>query len=1038
MDLKENHVIIGIGGTGGNILKAIRKRYFMEVPSTEERRNTPLGFVYVDSSEENMKPNDSTWKVLGENTQLGKEHFLFIRSANLADQLANVDNYPGVKRWLGDREIWRHLVSAVATDGAAAQRRRLGRFLFACSVNEYKATLMNQVKNVRSKSGKTDVTFHVIAGLAGGTGSGSVVDVIAQTRKHFKPIDKHQKYKIIVYCLVPERDPKSNWDKGFYHANGFAALQELNALQVKRFIPHDVSGEYEFTPIEEVDRIFDTCFLFTNANENGITVDTAHTLPEIVSDLIFHYMSLHVNETTRAFEDAYSGENLADDDREINEQAKTKDAAIHEKPVRTRRFNAFGIKRIINPEEEITKYFTYSFARQAVLQFKYNNWSDDLGFRDQPKNEDYITFVTDKATLNGWMLSDAHLTLSLPILPSEKEQKWRTFQEDWNAILPNLANVAWEKEASRAINELSRLCEERFEKNFRRTGVPEFYKIKEQARNDIAKEVVQTIERDLFSQWQTGQKSIHEIERLMDTLVNQSEKRLATFNGKIVSKSEEVDKLLAAKKQNELIWVNTGIITDLLGKKKKLYQAQTTLLQQLYTKKTELEGLRFAKKSLAEIINELQLLNGEVGRFSNMLTITLNASEKEITSHCREGKISQETFKDTVVKYYDTQEVKQFVQRVTHDMNIQSTQCSAIRNAMAELAGTEKTFTRLNEYASADRLMDIFSKKSRESSIQAHNQLITSKKQQLIGINIVEKLKEQYGDFDKQTELDEFVRHVMEYSGVFLTFNQSEINRQLTHNNLPQPGVLTMIESTLVSIPKSPENKDFVDKLIDAFRRNADGNKAIHVDTESDRKNEITVIHLTSGFSLRMVNDLKILKEKYDGQIERGNNVEVARLVLHMEGNGSQYPSVFALNSEEIEKKRLKLAADALPYMLIAIAKNDIAWQDRLDGTGKKAFCLRKTDEDGFALPPLILGEKVTDLLTAKSIDETFVDDLTSEVRRALADEYLHIAKREELIKSILEIINTKVLLECKNNPADKIYLRFKDAAKEANQILKN
>jgi hypothetical protein len=549
---------------------------------------------------------------------------------------------------------------------------------------------------------------------------------------------------------------------------------------------------------------------------------------------------------------------------------------------------------------------------------------------------------------------------------------------------------------------------------------------------------VQTIERDLFSQWQNGKRSVYDIERLLEMLVNQSEKRLESFNGKIVSKAEEIEKLLAIKRQNELTWANIGIITDLLGKKKRLYQAQTTLLQQLYTKKTELEGWRFAETLLSEIINELQLFNEKVRRFSGMLTTALNASENEIASRCREGIISQETFKGTVVKYYDTQEVKQFVHRVTRDANIQSAQCTAIRNAMADLAGTEKTFTRLNEQASADRLMDIFSKKSRESSMHAHNQLLTSKKEQLIGINIVEKLKEQYGAFDKQTELDEFVRHVMEYSGVFLTFNQGEINRQLTHNNLPRPGVLTMIESTLISIPKSPENEDFVDRLIDAFRRNAGGNRAIHVDTESDRKNEITVINLTSGFSLRMVNDIRKLKEKYDGQVERGNNLEVARLVLHMEGDGSQYPSVFALNAEEIERRRLRLAADTLPYTLIALVKGDIIWQDRLDGTGKKAFCMMKTDEDGYALPPLIMGEKVTDLLTAKPIDEAFVEELTSEVRRALADEYLHISKREELIESIRQTINTKALPECKNNPADETYLKFRDAAREASQILKN
>ncbi|MDR0864616.1 MAG: tubulin-like doman-containing protein, partial [Candidatus Symbiothrix sp.] len=420
-NLNGNHIIIGVGGTGGNVLKAIRKRYFQEISSADARRTTPLGFIYVDSSEENMKPNDPTWKVLGENSQLGKDSFLYIRGASLGSQLENVDSYPGIKSWIGDRTIWDNLVGSVGNDGAAAQRRRLGRFLFSCAVNEYESILKNQVKEVKSKSGRTDVTFHIIAGLAGGTGSGSIVDIISQTRKHFQPnVGSGLNYKILVYCLVPEHSPLPGWDKGFYHANGFAALQELNALQVKRFIPHDVSGEYEFIPLERVDRVFNSCFLFTNANENGITVDVKNDLPDIVSDLIFHYLFLQVDDTTRAFEDAFTLENIVDGEKEKDENAKTVEIANKEKPVRTRRFNSFGIKRIVSPEEEIVEYFTYNFARQALLQFKYNNWSDDLGYRDQPKNEDYITFVNDRATLNSWLLSDAHLMLSLPVLPSEK------------------------------------------------------------------------------------------------------------------------------------------------------------------------------------------------------------------------------------------------------------------------------------------------------------------------------------------------------------------------------------------------------------------------------------------------------------------------------------------------------------------------------------------------------------------------------------------------------------------------------------------
>jgi len=1024
MRTDQNHIIIGVGGTGGNILKAIRKRFFQEVKE-EDRRDIPLGFVYVDSSIENMKPNDPTWKVLSENAQLGKENFLFIRGAALGSQLENVNNYPGIKSWIGDRKIWENLVGSVGDDTAAAQRRRLGRFLFSCAVSEYESILKNQVKTVKSKSGKTDITFHIIAGLAGGTGSGSIVDIIAQTRKHFQAnIGSGLKYKILVYCLVPEHSPLPGWDKGFYHANGFAALQELNALQVKRFIPNDVSGEYEFIPLDGVDRVFNSCFLFTNANENGITVDTKNDLPEIVSDLIFHYLNMTVDDTTREFENAFSLENIVEGEKEMDENAETVEIANAERAVRTRRFNAFGIKRIVSPEEEIIEYFTYNFARQALLQFKYNNWSDDLGYRDQQKNEDYISLVNDRATLSSWMMSDAHLMLSLGILKSEKDQKWKTFQDDWNAIIPNLASAAWSKDESRAINELAKFCDERFDKNFRKVGVPEFYKIKDQSRKDIAKEICDTIEIDLFSQWQTGQKSVYEIGKMMDLLISQTEIRLKGFDAKVVSNTEEIEKLYGVKAQHEQAWASSGIIKDLLGKKKNLFQAQTTLLQQLYIKKTEHDGLLFAKRLLAEVLNQMQLLNNEVKRFSDILTSAMTTSEKEIATRCQEERISGESFKNTVVKYYDTTDVRNFTNRVIKDQQIQSLSSSTIRNVIAALAGTEKTFTTINGHITIDALMDIFSVNARESAIHAHNELITNKKQRLIGINIVEKLKEQYGTSDKQTELDEFTRNVMESSGVFLTFDKSEISKQLKNNDAPQPGKLIMLNSTLISIPESPENKDFIDKLADAFKRNSDGSKHIYIDIKSQRKNEITVINLTSCFSLRMVNDVKILKQKYD-LVLRGNNPEVAKLVLHLEGDGSQYPRIFPKSDSEKrgEEEAKNMFYTTLAYYLLGTALESIKLMDLENGTGKMHYGMNQTDKYGREVNPIFFGAKL--ISAYGKIDATIFEKIKNEVDSKLKGEFLNQSKRMEILKKVTSILNENIKSECNGNKSNPIYIDF-------------
>lgn len=58
--MAENHILIGLGGTGGKVLKAFKKRLYQEY-NQEQRDALPIGFVYVDSSIEMMKPDDNTW-----------------------------------------------------------------------------------------------------------------------------------------------------------------------------------------------------------------------------------------------------------------------------------------------------------------------------------------------------------------------------------------------------------------------------------------------------------------------------------------------------------------------------------------------------------------------------------------------------------------------------------------------------------------------------------------------------------------------------------------------------------------------------------------------------------------------------------------------------------------------------------------------------------------------------------------------------------------------------------------------------------------
>jgi len=132
--MNANHLIIGLGGTGGKIIRALRKTIYQEFRQ-QNPEGAALAYLYVDSSNEMMGIDDPSWKILGTSVQLNKRSQLLIQEANLSARLENINNFPGIKPWIGDPEQWRDVLGSIIGVTLGGQKRRLGRFLFACKAD---------------------------------------------------------------------------------------------------------------------------------------------------------------------------------------------------------------------------------------------------------------------------------------------------------------------------------------------------------------------------------------------------------------------------------------------------------------------------------------------------------------------------------------------------------------------------------------------------------------------------------------------------------------------------------------------------------------------------------------------------------------------------------------------------------------------------------------------------------------------------------------------------------------------------------------
>ena len=75
-----NHILVGLGGTGGKILRAFKMRFFEEFPKKEERDKQPVSLLYVDSTDEMMSKDGKAradFRVMGQDASFTNNECIF-------------------------------------------------------------------------------------------------------------------------------------------------------------------------------------------------------------------------------------------------------------------------------------------------------------------------------------------------------------------------------------------------------------------------------------------------------------------------------------------------------------------------------------------------------------------------------------------------------------------------------------------------------------------------------------------------------------------------------------------------------------------------------------------------------------------------------------------------------------------------------------------------------------------------------------------------------------------------------------------------
>ena len=488
-----NTLIIGLGGTGGKVIREFRKRYFEEFKTLDPQDNTFIEYLYVDSDEGDLK---TPWRVQGTSIALTNAQKVSTHGLNVSD-LDQLHDRPSLNSFIstGDVDLIKEKLGKIISEGIGGQRRRLGRMLMASHNNlgeGFSERLKGRVKILQDSSNQKDVHFHIVAGLAGGTGSGSVVDAVAQIRKIYGDTPQ-----IHLYIYVPEQQTVYSDNIDYYKANGYAALQEINAICAGLYKPVDISGEKDIYT-KEPSRIdsslpINGTYLFTNVNEKGRILNLKEELPQMVGDFLFQKIYVDkdatINEKLRRIEKFENGDPI----EEIDATGMR---------ARSVRFLSFGFRRVIFPEKEIKEYIAYKFAERATLQMHYQTWtSQGYSLINRESATDDITLSTIQKDRESLYLGNKILLRETSLPGAETVHD---FNEEFKGPSTHYSEEALDMDKDEWLNFYDGNLGAYFKKKFRRMGVVAYYAQEASESMKYARKIVAKVEEFLFQKWENG------------------------------------------------------------------------------------------------------------------------------------------------------------------------------------------------------------------------------------------------------------------------------------------------------------------------------------------------------------------------------------------------------------------------------------------------------------------------------------------------------------------------------------------------------
>jgi hypothetical protein len=354
-------IVIGIGGTGLEVIRSLRRRVVENRGSLDNVPN--LGFFYIDTDSRDVAvtaDNKKRWEILGTSVALSPAEHYIIPAPDFGELSRNISAYPSIQDWLPLEQL-KILDQTDRTAAGARQIRPLGRLGFTLAARAIETHFKDLYSHVSAPSDGGRTQIYVACSLSGGTGSGIFLDLAYRLKSWItEPRDTHA--FLVFPDLQANRDPR-------YVPNAYAALMELNYYSLcgqtvkggTNRIGFPLPGSREAI----YDKPFEYCYVVGTRNSKDVSISL-----DGLAEMVAHRISLTLDSS------------FAQDAMALLNNGSAERAMPYTDQINgnkhSRNFFTFGLSAIEYPVDQIQEIIAWRLAGEL-----FNSW---VSPRSTPEN----------------------------------------------------------------------------------------------------------------------------------------------------------------------------------------------------------------------------------------------------------------------------------------------------------------------------------------------------------------------------------------------------------------------------------------------------------------------------------------------------------------------------------------------------------------------------------------------------------------------------------------------------------------------------